>query len=177
MDLPKCRTCGERHRLGGCPANNSRGGGESRPAERQVADGLHSAGREKPKRSGERGSSAIRQVGAQVQVAPQSPKATSAGVAPGPRGTKPAKKAKPKKKGKTKKKPKKARRQAAKAPAFDAGIAGSNPAASATIKRHPGRPRESEKHLTLAATEPWISMGRSRATYFRQLAKAKEKAK
>lgn len=34
MDLPKCRTCGERHRLGPCPSSQtkSRGGVESRHA-------------------------------------------------------------------------------------------------------------------------------------------------
>lgn len=64
--------------------NDSGGVGESRPNERQVADGLYSAGCEKPKRSGECGTSAIHQVGAKVQVAPQSPKATLARVTTSP---------------------------------------------------------------------------------------------
>ena len=40
MKDPKCRTCGEHHRLGECPLSfkSSRGGGESRPADRRVAD-------------------------------------------------------------------------------------------------------------------------------------------
>lgn len=172
MDLPKCRTCGERHRLGGCPSSLQR----SKPNQfEDAARGRDAA----PKtsrggvESGPPQTTAKRQerVAGNAAVCDDS----TPGFANRPARAKPAKKAKPK--GKTKKKPKKARRQAVKAPAFDAGIAGSNPAASATIKRHPGRPRESEKHLTLAATEPWIAMGKSRATYFRQLAKAKEKAK
>jgi hypothetical protein len=36
------------------------------------------------------------------------------------------------------------------------------------VKRRPGKPLETEKHLTLAATKPWIAMGCSRATYFRR---------
>lgn len=57
---------------------------ESRSAERQVSDSLHSAGREKPQRSDERPLLGLRQVGAKVQVGPQSLKDTSAGVASGP---------------------------------------------------------------------------------------------
>lgn len=82
----RCPDCGKVYALVGYKhlcVPKSDGGGESRPAERQADDGLRLAGREKLQRSGERGSSAVRQVEA-TQAAPQSPKSASAGVATGP---------------------------------------------------------------------------------------------
>jgi hypothetical protein len=42
MDLPKCKICGERHRLGGCPTSSGGGAarGKSDPAPPEAKRGL-----------------------------------------------------------------------------------------------------------------------------------------
>ena len=166
MELPKCRTCGERHRLGGCPGNatkNSRGAGSPVTNPDSTPSGL--------------------QHGAATTSDPStaSPKARGKGTGAAnvakpqlaPRGTKPAKKAKPKKKGKTKKK----RASTAFKVTVDKPIsreAVTKAIGGGAIEKvlggaiRVGPPRKGEEHKTLTATKPWILMKMSRPTWYRK---------
>ena len=190
MELPKCRTCGERHRLGGCPsnANKSRGVVESKntrrlddpkPLETGTAKGDGPAGSERASKVGR-------------------PTKSIAGVAPSPRDAKPAKKAKPKKekangksatqanrkKNKVRKPDPKRRSKGHHRPELPGSGASQSvgavdashdlPASAGDVAKFaPGQikvgpPRKGEEHKTLTATKPWEKLGMSRPSWYRK---------
>ena len=150
MDLPKCRICGDKHRLGGCPSNATK----SRGSRNEIADPDAPVARQSSRSESQK-------------VQPSDHRA-QAGVASRPRGTKPAKKAKPKKKGKTKKNlPATPTVKVGKPVAREAVIAAiENGAIEKAIRVGP--PRKGEEHKTLTATKPWEKLGMSRPSWYRK---------
>ena len=172
MDQPKCRTCGERHRAGPCPAHqSSRGGAESRSAGHIKGTGIRPSELGTVGKGRHRTSSGKQEAGTGMKrKATQTPgslpsfgptDSPQAGVAPGPREAKPSAGAKSQK-------PTKA--MAAKVSGDRTGSSilptGANP------KR--GRPLAKDKDKTAEAVKPWVAAEVSRATWYRRKAEAKK---
>lgn len=166
MDLPKCRTCGERHRLGPCPSSQtkSRGGAESRSAG-NVTQATGSAVPGVPLRQGD-------MISPKVLLA--------ARVAPGPRDTNPNIKQE-KSNAKASSRPKS---KAANGRIPQTDPAQSKPQMEAS-KNIPAGPRAESVKPTgaialkrgrpkLSGPRPWEIAGMSKRTYYRRQA---EKAK
>ena len=176
MELPLCRICNQRHRLGGCPSFETKkavDGGPTRATLKALGATLEKKhGRSGPSDGGsepgvrrgvQRGKADDQQVPGKKARAPAKAKAGKARKAsadvPG----------RAKKRGQGKK----VAARAGDRVAHDQ-LADRIPSLAAAPKV--GRPLAGERDKTLAATEPWKAAGISRAKYFRDKKAAAEKA-
>ena len=140
MDAPKCRTCGERHRLGPCPKfNESRGRGESRPTGKVVSGRRVSSGTDTVR---------LRQ---QTTTQPTERKAVMRGALPASNGT-----------GET---PSPAREVP---PVIGEARVAPGPREPKPKRGHGGRPLQGQEHETLRVKQPWKAKGMSERTWYRR---------
>ena len=159
MDLPKCRICGEKHRLGGCPSSIQRAP-KSRPEAQKVEQPRELRGKDagsipagpptkpakkaKPKKKGKINGKAKKT----KSGSSRKHKGRSAGPDIQGNGA--------------------AQSIAAVDVSQDLPASAGNVAQLAAGQIKVGPPRKGEEHKTLTATKPWEKLGMSRPSWYRK---------